>query len=259
MLKNKKRIDDFRNAAGAVIRAKKINIFKSQEELQKAQAERMQDPAYVAQKERVAKMKLGRIYGSGDANTVNLDRHFTYYTVMKDRPDMVLNNPEQWGRFRNSPEELKRQIENSIDKRNAYEKTSGSLMQALQNIRASEETRDTTKIERRIKHHEMMIPAINEELRVAFFFGPSVSSFDQNNPHGDRPKFRTDIETADFMAEVTIGKNKKSVQLNDYVIANISKKELIMYSPNISDAGQSRAERRGFHVVRNMEQTLHNR
>lgn len=184
----------------------------------------------------------------------NLDTHFVYHSVMKHQPDMVLDNPEQWGRFRNAPEQARQEIDQALRNKIDYGQRAQALTRQLETAKQQENSRAAEKLQRRVDQAQTMVGATSAELQVAFFFGPSVNSFDRNNPHGDRPKFRTDLETPEFMAEVTIGQKKKSAQLNDYVTANSSQRELIMYSPNISESGQRRAERKGFHVVRNMEQ-----
>ncbi|MEM6812585.1 MAG: hypothetical protein AAF549_08995 [Pseudomonadota bacterium] len=192
----------------------------------------------------------------GSKSTPNLDTHFTYYSVMKDFPDMVLDDPQKWSRFRNTPESLRREIENAIERRLGYAEDINQLSHFLQNARETRNRGLEARIQRKIYQREnIMIPAIGEELRVAFFFGPDLETFDRLNPGGVRPKFRSDIETTEFMVEVTIGKSKPLTQLFDYVSARDAEQHLIMYAPNMNaNWAQQRAKKQGFHLVQSVDE-----
>lgn len=185
----------------------------------------------------------------------HLDSHFVYYSVMKDFPDLVLDDDTIRTRFQKGPQALAEEIEKALISRANHMDSAQRLQESLQSAREENQSKAAVRLERRIRHRKMMVEATNEELRVAFFFGPSSDSFDRHNPSGMRRKFRTDIETADFMTEVTIGKSKKLAQLDDYVYANNKERYLIMYAPNMEQKWAKNAVlKRGFEIVRNVDE-----
>lgn len=167
-------------------------------------------------------------------------------------PDYVVSDAVVLERMANAAEDVKDVLSDALRKRRAQSDRLKETLEQEQLNRLAGDEMEANMLAQRAKIQRMLVNAQNTELNVAFFFGSSINELDSRNPDGTRQGFRTDIETLDFMVEVTIGQRKNVQQLNDYVAAKTVRQELIMYAPNMDQAWVDRhVTSRGFHHVRN--------
>jgi hypothetical protein len=179
-----------------------------------------------------------------------LKEKFGYHAL--GTPDYVVSDANILQRMSGAPEDIKILINEAIEKRDEQQiRLQRTVKQEQLNRLAGDEIQ-ANMLTQRATIQRMLVNAQNTELNVAFFFGKNINEFDSPNPDGRRQKFRTDIETLDFMVEVTIGQRKSIGQLNDYAEAKTMKQELIMYAPNMQQGFiDNHVSSRGFHHVKN--------
>lgn len=94
------------------------------------------------------------------------------------------------------------------------------------------------------------------EAEIAVYFGNdlkkiSAEYLDEKN----KRIVETDVETDDFMIEVTTVKKDKSSQIGKYVDINSQQKNIILYAPNYNlTAGKDIAKTHGVQVAKNKEE-----
>ncbi len=80
------------------------------------------------------------------------------------------------------------------------------------------------------------------EIKVALYFGPAVTNFNQHYneaghpiPREMKPYTEVDVETDTYMIEVTIGKSSKLEQIEKYCTIDTQERHVIVFAPNIKN------------------------
>lgn len=186
--------------------------------------------------------------------TVHLDANYTQASTHNLTQYDVTVSSTILSRMSRAPQHVQDKVQESVEALAQHRENIDIFEKRKNRAIVSGDTDEAASFERRQVHAIMMESAIAEELRVAYIAGSKATAFDQRNKHGDRAKFRTDIEMKKELIEVTIGKRKHSKQLHDYLLAaQDSGKDSYLHAPNMTEAGQRFAEKYGFTVGRTPE------